>query len=99
MGEWSYGEIEFTQYIAPHGRTKTITIFRPQDIADKAAAILSQGFRFEAEIVPGLGNMVSLTIADDEMDHAIEVVPNGPGVGEAVDRLISNFAALEKGDG
>ena len=38
---------------------------------------------------------VSLTITDDESDHAVEVVPNGPGMGEAVDRLVLGFALAD----
>lgn len=56
---------------------------------NKANQIHAAGFRFKCEILTT--GEVSLTITDDEADHAIEVVPNGPGTGEAVDRLVLGF--------
>lgn len=82
--------IEFTQYLLPDGRKKPAWIDRPQDIADKAAQIRNAGYRFEMEMLPDM-QMISLTIIDDERDHAIEVVPNGPEVPKAVDRMIQEF--------
>ena len=47
--------------------------------------------------------VIGLTIANDDGDHAIKVVPNGPGVAEAVDALILDFdpalIAKEAGNG
>lgn len=91
-------DIPFTQYMRPDGRslerlfgrTKDVTIDRPDHVADKAQQIIAAGYRFECEILST--GEVSLTITDDEADHAIEVVPNGPGMGEAVDRLVLGFA-------
>lgn len=85
------GKIEFTQYLLPDGRKTNVWIERPQAVVDRAQRIRAQGFRFEVEMLSDM-ETVSLTITDDEMDHAIEVVPNGPAVPEAVDRLINNFA-------
>lgn len=82
--------IEFTQYVMPHGRKRKTHIERPEEIANKAQDIIEAGYRFECEILSDY-KTVSLTIADDDDDHAIEVVPNGPGVPKAVDRLIENF--------
>lgn len=89
-------EIPFTQYLLPNGRTKTIHISRPEQIADKADAILAQGYRFECELLT-TGD-VSLTIvqdwdADDDGDVAIEVCRNSSGIPDAVDRMIERFHA------
>lgn len=88
--------IHFTQFLLPDGRRNPIEIWRPASIADKADAIRDAGFRFECEVL-STGH-VSLTITDDEMDRAIEIVANGPGVLAAVDRLIEGFnpAAAER---
>ena len=82
-------DIEFTQYLAPTGRKASVRIDRPEPVHAKAQEIAGKGFRFEVEIL-STGD-VSLTIADDDGDHAIEVVPNGPEVPAAVDRMILGF--------
>lgn len=83
-------EIPFTQYLMPHGRKSPVTIERSADIAAKAREIIAAGFRFECEML-GDYSTISLTIADDDADHAIEVVKNGPDVPVAIDRMISAF--------
>ena len=82
-------DIPFTQYLRPDGRRRYTTIDRPSHVAAKAAEILAAGFRFECEEM--MSGQVSLTIGDDDGDYAIEVVPNGPAVPDAVDRLILKF--------
>lgn len=80
--------IPFTQYLRPDGRQHPIEIERPKDIEEMARRMLLYGWRFEVEEL-STGD-VSLTVHDPraEEDVAIEVVPNGPGVLEAVDRLV-----------
>lgn len=84
-------EIPFTQYLLPDGRKRETGIDRPDEVAAKAQRIIDAGHRFEAEVLT-TGD-VSLTIHNiaDEEDVAIKVVPNGPGVGEAVDELVKSF--------
>lgn len=85
-------EISFTQYMRPDGRAVPVKIARPVDIAAKAEAIIARGLRFECEHL--MTGDVSLTITDpDEGDVDIEVVPNGPEVPAAVDRLILRQSA------
>ncbi|HEY1980720.1 MAG TPA: hypothetical protein VGH13_11585 [Xanthobacteraceae bacterium] len=84
-------DIPFTQYLMPNGRRSPVTIDRPDDIAAKAQAIIERGYRFECEMLSDYST-VSLTIADDDDDHEIEVVPNGPEVPTAIDRMIERFA-------
>lgn len=83
-------DIEFTQFLMPHGRKDTVWIERPIEIVTKAKIIVSNGFRFGCEMLSDY-NTISLTIADDDRDYAIEVVPNGPEVPKAIDRMILNF--------
>lgn len=85
--------IPFTQYLRPDGRRKEISISRPPAIATKAQAIIAAGYRFECEVLnvpPGFQN-ISLTITGDKGDVAIELCRNGPEVGPAVDKLITEF--------
>lgn len=84
--------VPFTQYLRPNGRRTAVSIDMPNEIARQAAAIIAAGYRFECEELTT--GQVSLTIADDDMDYAIEVVMNGPGVPEAVARLIGRFNEL-----
>ena len=83
-------EIEFTQYIRPDGRTASVLIDRPADVAAKAEKIIAAGFVFECEVL--MNGAVSFTIAGDEDDVEIEVVPNGPGIPAAIDRMINRFS-------
>ena len=84
-------EIEFTQYKLPHGRAVPVRIDRPDPVYEKARRLMEAGYVFECEVLTD--GEVSLTITDDEADHAIEVCPNGPEVPAAVDKLILGFAA------
>ena len=83
-------DIAFTQYMRPDGRPVPVRIDRPDDIAAKAHSIIARGYRFECEQL--MDGDISLTITDDEADHDIEVVPNGPEVPAAIDRMIERFA-------
>lgn len=83
-------DIEFIQYLMPDGRPQIVRIDRPDVIARKAAEIMKLGNRFECEMLSDYAT-VSLTITDDQGDVDIEVVPNGPEVPMAVDRLVERF--------
>lgn len=78
--------VPFTQYLRPDGRKVSVSIERPENIATKAQSIIDRGLRFECEQL--IDGSISLTISDDNGDIDIEVVPNGPEVPPAVDRLV-----------
>lgn len=80
--------IPFTQYLLPDGRTRTVEVDRPTPVELAAEKIIAAGWKFESEILTT--GEVSLTVHDpvNEVDVAGEIVPNGPGIGEAVDRLV-----------
>ncbi|WP_230280234.1 hypothetical protein [Croceicoccus sp. Ery15] len=83
--------IPFTQFVAPNGHRRPVTIEVSDDTAAKARLIIQRGFAFECEVL--MSGEVSLTITDpEEGDLDIEVVMNGPGVREAVERLVNRFA-------
>jgi hypothetical protein len=85
-------EIKFTQFLMPFGTPKPVSIDRPAPIADMADKIVAKGYRLECEMLPT--REISLTITNDkDGDVAIEVVPNGPEVPVAIDRMIERFAA------
>lgn len=82
--------IQFTQYLRPNGTPKPVTINRPEDIEKLAADLIGNGCRFEIEEL--LTGEVSMTCersdGDDTETLAIQVVPNGPQVPEAVDKMV-----------
>ncbi len=86
-------DIEFTQYMLPDGRNRPVRVNVPQPVFEKAQDIIASGHRFECEMLNDM-KTISVTIhnIEDEEDVAIEVVPNGPGVTEAIDRMIMDFA-------
>jgi hypothetical protein len=84
-------EIPFTQYILPHGRRTSVSIDRPDEISSLAERFIESGGRYEAEVLTT--GHVSLTACLDDDDIGIEVVNNGPGVAEAVDRLVHKSVA------
>ena len=80
----------------PYGTPRTVLIARPVCIADLADQIVARGYRFECEMLPT--HEISLTITNDKKgDVAIEIVPNGPEVPVAVDRMIEEFAQQKCG--
>lgn len=86
-----YVAIPFTQYLKPGGRRADVSIERPAHIASMADRIMERGYRFECEVLST--GQVSLTVADYEGDHDIELCNNGIEVPGAVDRLVTRFAA------
>lgn len=86
--------IPFTRYHLPNGRRSRTSIDRPHTVERWAEAVTDAGWRFEVEVLTT--GEVSLTVhdPDTEEDVAIEVVPNGEGVGAAVDRLVSSAYAM-----
>lgn len=80
--------ISFTQYLLPDGRTKQVSVNRPADIAAMARELQLRGLKFDVEILTT--GAVSMTVEDEATEETLahEVVANGPGMGEAVDRLV-----------
>lgn len=82
--------IAMTQYLRPHGRPRAVTVDRPEEIERLAVEAQRAGVVFELEEL--MTGEVSITAERGEEDIAIEVVPNGPGVAEAVDRVVKAAA-------
>lgn len=83
--------IAFTQYLRPDGEAKEITIERPAEIEAKAAKLKNLGATLEIEVLAT--GEVSMTVELKDETLAIEVVPNGPEVPSAVDRMITKALA------
>jgi len=86
-------DIQFTQFLRPNGKQKEVLINRPDEISNKALAVLKTGGRFTVEEL--MNGMVSLAYEkeiDGEMqDVEIELSSNGPKVSIAVDILIEKL--------
>lgn len=86
--------IRFTQFVRPHGHRREGGFERSAEIEQLAADFERRGGWFEAEVLTT--GEVSLTACRDTGDGpddvAIEVVENGPSIGEAVDRLVRAVA-------
>lgn len=81
--------ILFTQYLRPDGEKRSVEIDRPAEIEAMAEAFIKAGGYFECEELTT--GHVSLTAGHpdcEEGDCAIELVPNGVEVPNAVDRLV-----------
>ena len=87
--------VKFTQYLRPDGRRKMITLQVPDHVGEMAAKIFAAGYHFDAEILMD-EKTCSFTCEPNEPDEdgndepiSMELVDNGPGVGEAIHRLIA----------
>ena len=85
--------VPFTQYLRPNGRRVQATIQVAGEVAEAARAVVARGWRFEVEVLTT--REVSLTVVDfEDMTLAIDIVPNGPGVIDAVGRIAMAAAKL-----
>jgi len=89
-GRHKMGDIPFTQYLMPNGKTIAVTINRPNNVSNKADELLKKGYKFECETLR-TGD-ISLTIVRDGEDIDGELCPNGPKVLLAVDTLIERVS-------
>lgn len=89
--------IPFTQYLRPNGKRCDITVDRPPEVEEVARVLLKAGIVFEAEVLTtGHVSLTAETRDEDDPDEdevlAHEIVPNGPEVLDAVDRLVAAAA-------
>jgi hypothetical protein len=79
-------DIAFTQYLRPHGKTREMTIQRPDDIAATAQWVIDHGGAFTAEELSN--SVISMACEFEDEDIAMELCNNGPEVLGAVDKLV-----------
>jgi hypothetical protein len=82
--------IQFTQYLRPNGRTKTVWIDLDKTMEDTAKELTDCGCVFEIEVL--MTNQVSMTCEHDGDVLSHEIVENGPDVPVAVGRLVREAA-------
>jgi hypothetical protein len=92
--------IQFTQFLRPDGRQQKVGIDRPRPIEESALWLFENGCNFEIEVLrTGEVSIEVLSPEDDEGDRstlAVEILENGPGVPEAVDRVVEEALAAFK---
>ena len=80
-------EIDIVQFMRPDGRQNPQKTDLPIRFKEAYDEMLTAGCRFEAEVLTT--NEVSITITHPEHgDLGIEIIPNGPKVPEAMNRLM-----------
>lgn len=88
--------IPFTQYLRPDGRKRSVEIEMSQEIEAMAQKFISSGGWFEVEeLYTGHASLTACkeVEAGEPDDIAVEVVPNGPEVPAAVERLVHKAMA------
>ena len=88
-------DIPFTQFLLPDGRQKAVTIDRPREVAERVQFMIKMGCRFEIEMLST--GEISLAVEHGDDTYAIEIVPNGPEVPLAVDRIVRDgYAQMQR---
>jgi len=78
------------QYMRPSGRPSSFQVEVPDELRHQWDKICKSNIRLASEML--MDGTISVTLEDDEHDHAIELVPNEPGKPvAAVVKLISEF--------
>lgn len=81
---------EVIQFLLPHGNKRSQTTELDEALLEDYNHMRESGAMFHAEILQT--GEVSITISHEEEDVDIEVVPNGPQVQEAMERMLRRRA-------
>jgi len=94
---FDHHEVPFTQYLLPNGRKREVTMDVDKATCEAATKLIADGVHFDAEILTT--GEVSLTAENDSLDEpvlATAVVKNGPGMREAVCKLVADAAKVQE---
>ena len=81
--------IPFTRFTLPDGEKSPGSFERPDEIEVMAQALLKAGYTFELEELRNGSIHMDCTHRWEDMPAALELVPDGPEVPQAVDRLVT----------
>jgi hypothetical protein len=92
--------IEFTQYLRPNGRKRTVEIDRSLEVEALAAAFIAAGGWYECEeLTTGHASLTACFVVDGESeDVVIELCMNGPAVPEHVHHQASHRSRQARPD-
>ena len=79
-------EAQVVQFMRPSGRQNPTSTMLSDEVLPIYREMQAAGCRFEAEVLRT--GQVSVTISDDEADRDIEIVANGPGVQDAMEKML-----------
>ena len=83
--------MNFTQYLRPDGRKRFVTIERSGDVEAMAERLVKIGARFEVEqLTTGEVSLECILQTDEPQILSSAICANGPGVPEAVDKLVED---------
>lgn len=94
--------IPFTQFLLPDGRKREMTIEVVPEVAEMASNLIADGYKFEIEILTN--GMVSASVEkpesheDDPQTLAMKIMPNGPGMQEAIEEMTAEGYGIVFGD-
>lgn len=86
---------EVTQFLRPRGRQTLAHTDLPVECEANYQAMTAAGYRLEAEVL--INGVVSVTVSSKDADIDMELHENGPGLQEAIARMI-NRKLWEKGN-
>jgi hypothetical protein len=83
-------DIQFIQYLRPHGVQVSIYIDRPDFIATLAGDLVKAGYQLESECLMDENNSVHFEVIDPITEESLAdvIVANGPEVPTAIDKMI-----------
>jgi len=81
-------ELNVTQFIRPDGEQRPISCTVSDELSGKIRAMEDAGLRVTAEVI---GPNVSFCIENFEEDLVCEIVPNGPGIVQALEKIVREF--------
>ncbi len=86
---------KFTQFLMPDGRQKKVEIDVPDDVREQYDAIHAAGCRLTTEML--MTGQIAIYISDlqAEDDFFCTVIPNGPEVPKAIEKMIREFDGKE----
>ena len=81
--------VKMIQFLRPNGRQVPVETDLPDNVADRANAIIATGYRFEIEELRTGEIHVTISAGDDDIVGIL--APNGPGLHEAIADMIAHF--------
>jgi hypothetical protein len=92
-------EIPFTQFLRPNGERRQTVIDVPHKVALLAQRFIEEGGSYTSEVVrPGQVSLCAeFTIDGERQDIVCLIAPNGPGIEEAVEKVVrESYEFLQK---
>lgn len=90
--------MNFTQYMFPDGKRRPSSIETTPEVEQLASELVKAGWQFEIECHPDT-QLIHMDCCDEDRPLTSEVVPNGPQVPIAVQKLVRDAHAIWLAEG